>query len=95
MSEQAGTLTTDKLRQIYIRSGGNVLDFEQWLEEHDATTEQRGAENALRDAATAIEKNQVIIDGDHFQPCNSCMSIHMQFLDYRADQIKERDNGRR
>lgn len=43
---------------------------------------------ALRDAADAIEKNQIITQLGHLQPCNSCMVIHMDFLDYRADQIE-------
>lgn len=57
-----------------------------------AAAEQRGAARALRDAATAIEKNNIVFDGDHYQPCNSCMSIHMNWLDYRADQIEADDD---
>ena len=45
--------------------------------------------DALRDAAGAIEKNQIMTQVGHLQPCNSCMVIHMDFLDYRADQMEE------
>ena len=70
--------------------------FDRWLAAHDAAieaaAEQRGAVKALRDAATAIEKNDIVFDGDHYQPCNCCMSIHMNWLDYRADRIANKEN---
>lgn len=77
-------------------------EFFRWLTAHEeeirqeerediAAAEQRGAIKALRDAAGAIEKNQIMTQVGHLQPCNSCMVIHMDFLDYRANQIEGDD----
>ena len=44
---------------------------------------------ALRDAADHIAENrQVIIDGDKYRACNSCVVIHYEYLTYRADQME-------
>src|SRR5690625_4280711 len=56
-----------------------------------AAAEQRRAIKALRDAAGAIEKNQIMTQVGRLQPCNSCMVIHMDFLDYRADLLEGDD----
>lgn len=91
------TPTTDLVRSVYVqymtRHGDTSMKriddgFDRWLATIIAAAEQRGAIKALRDAAGAIEKNNIVFDGDHYQPCNSCMSIHMNWLDYRADQME-------
>lgn len=66
-------------------------EYDRMIAQVEAAAEQRGAVKALREAATAIEKNNIVFDGDHYQPCNSCMSIHMNWLDYRADQMEGDD----
>ena len=66
----------------------STLDADRWYAAEIDAAEQRGAIKALRDAAGAIEKNNIVFDGKHYQPCNSCMSIHMNWLDYRADRVK-------
>lgn len=60
------------------------LEFLRGMEE----IEKADKIDALRDAATAIEKNQIITQLGHLQPCNDCMIIHMCFLDYRAEQME-------
>src|SRR5699024_10375209 len=66
-------------------------EFDRWYAAEIDAAEQRGAIKALRDAAGAIEKNQIMTQVGHLQPCNSCMVIHMDFLDYRADLLEGDD----
>ena len=99
MTDQQYTPDTDQVRMDYIQaSEGDRVDpeeagpqFDRWLATVEAAAEQRGAIKALRDAAGAIEKNQIMTQVGHLQPCNSCMVIHMDFLDYRADQMEGDD----
>ena len=96
-ANHAHTPTTEVIRETYIGEppytlyGYTEAEFDRWLATVEAAAEQRGAIKALRDAAGAIEKNNIVFDGDHYQPCNSCMSIHMNWLDYRADQMEGDD----
>lgn len=68
-----------------------IADLQEQVAAIEAAAEQRGAIKALRDAAGAIEKNQIMTQVGHLQPCNSCMVIHMDFLDYRADLLEGDD----
>lgn len=95
------TPSTRGVRSAYLRvwngsiEGANAetvaAEFDRWHQAELAAAEQRGAERALREAAGAIEKNQIMTQVGHLQPCNSCMVIHVDFLDYRADQMEGDD----
>ena len=100
MSDQQYTPTVlDQMRTAFAMRHWNLTGdqkkgerlFDKEIARIRAAAEQRGAVKALRDAAGAIEKNNIVFDGDHYQPCNSCMSIHMNWLDYRADLLEGDD----
>jgi len=97
MTDHEHTPTTEVIRETYIGEPPYALygyteeEFDRWLSTVEAAAEQRGAIKALRDAAGAIEKNQIMTQVGHLQPCNSCMVIHMDFLDYRADLLEGDD----